>query len=51
MKLIEGSRKIVLEDTGHVPMAERPPTFNRILQEFLEHEVSEGELEAEPVSR
>ncbi len=46
LKLIEGSRKIVLEDTGHVPMAERPPTFNRILSEFLDYEVSEGELEA-----
>lgn len=51
LELIEGARKIVLEDTGHVPMVERPPTFNRILQEFLEYEVSEGELERESVSR
>jgi pimeloyl-ACP methyl ester carboxylesterase len=50
VKVIEGSRKIVLEDTGHVPMVERPPTFNRILQEFLEYEVSDGELERESVS-
>ncbi len=47
VELIEGARKIVIEDTGHVPMLERPPTFNGILQEFLEHEVVEGELEGE----
>jgi pimeloyl-ACP methyl ester carboxylesterase len=48
VKLIPGSRKIVLEDTGHVPMVERPPTFNRILQEFLDYDVDEGELESDP---
>lgn len=45
--LIDGARKIVMEDTGHIPMVERAPTFNDTLQEFLEHEVVEGELEGE----
>jgi pimeloyl-ACP methyl ester carboxylesterase len=47
LKLVPGARKIVLADTGHVPMLERPPTFNRILEEFLEYEIAEGELEGE----
>jgi pimeloyl-ACP methyl ester carboxylesterase len=47
VELIEGARKIVMEDTGHVPMVERAPTFNNILEEFLEHAVIEGELEGE----
>jgi pimeloyl-ACP methyl ester carboxylesterase len=45
VELIEGSRKLVMEDTGHVAMAERPVTFNDHLEEFLTYEVSEGELE------
>ncbi len=43
--LIPGARKIVMENTGHVPMVERPPTFNDLLADFLTYEVSEGELE------
>ena len=34
-RLIAGSRKEVFEDTGHVPMIERPHRFNRLLDEFL----------------
>ena len=45
--LIEGSRKLIMEDTGHVSMAERPVTFNDHLQDFLAYEVAEGELEGE----
>lgn len=45
--LIEGSRKLIMQDTGHVSMAERPVTFNDHLEEFLAYEVSEGELEGE----
>ncbi len=51
VELIDGARKVVMEDTGHVPMIERPRTFNDLLEEFLEHEVVEDELEgrlAEP---
>ena len=34
-RLIEDSRKVVMEDTGHVSMAERPRTFNDLVIEFL----------------
>ena len=43
--LIDGARKVVMDDTGHVPMLERAPTFNDLLEEFLAHEVVEDELE------
>ncbi len=47
VEMIEGARKIVMEDTGHIPMVERACTFNDTLQEFLEHDVTEGELEGD----
>jgi pimeloyl-ACP methyl ester carboxylesterase len=34
-RLIPDTRKVVLRDTGHIPMVERPETFNRCLMEFL----------------
>jgi pimeloyl-ACP methyl ester carboxylesterase len=34
-RLIANSRKIIMDDTGHVPMLERPVTFNDCLMEFL----------------
>jgi pimeloyl-ACP methyl ester carboxylesterase len=34
-RLIEDSRKLVMRDTGHIPMAERPVAFNDVLVEFL----------------
>jgi pimeloyl-ACP methyl ester carboxylesterase len=34
-RLIDDSRKVVMEDTGHIPMAERPTAFNDLLLEFL----------------
>ena len=34
-RLIPGARSLVLVDTGHIPMVERPQTFNRALFEFL----------------
>jgi pimeloyl-ACP methyl ester carboxylesterase len=49
-RLIDDSRKVVMDDTGHVPMAERPRTFNDLLSDFLsetgraeEHEQVEAE--------
>ncbi len=52
-RLIPDSRKIVMRETGHVPMAERPDAFNRALLEFLaetgpaeEKEPVEGESQA-----
>jgi pimeloyl-ACP methyl ester carboxylesterase len=34
-RLIRGARKILMNDTGHVPMLERPVKFNDCLMEFL----------------
>jgi len=34
-QLIPDSSRFVLEDTGHVPMIERPALFNRLLEGFL----------------
>ncbi|HEY8638859.1 MAG TPA: alpha/beta hydrolase [Solirubrobacteraceae bacterium] len=34
-RLIGDTRKVVFEDTGHVPMIERPERFNRLLDDFL----------------
>jgi pimeloyl-ACP methyl ester carboxylesterase len=52
-RLIDDSRKLVMKDTGHIPMAERPVTFNDVLVEFLaergpaqEKEPAEGESQA-----
>jgi pimeloyl-ACP methyl ester carboxylesterase len=46
-RLIPDSRKVVMRDTGHVPMAERPQAFNDLLLEFL---AERGPAEAkEPV--
>jgi pimeloyl-ACP methyl ester carboxylesterase len=32
---IPNARKVILEDTGHVPMLERPQRFNDLVVEFL----------------
>ena len=34
-RLIADSRKVVMKDTGHMPMAERPQAFNDVLVDFL----------------
>jgi pimeloyl-ACP methyl ester carboxylesterase len=34
-RLIPDSRKVVMKDTGHVPMAERPVAFNDVMMDFL----------------
>ena len=34
-ELIPGARKVLLPDTGHAPMIERPARFNTLLEEFL----------------
>ena len=41
-RLMPNARKILLDDTGHVPMIERPQTFNDLLMEFLDEEPSSG---------
>jgi pimeloyl-ACP methyl ester carboxylesterase len=35
MELIPNSRKVILKDTGHVAMLERPARFNELLEQFL----------------
>ncbi|MEA2407337.1 MAG: hypothetical protein QOE69_1456 [Thermoleophilaceae bacterium] len=52
-RLIEDSRKVVMRDTGHIPMAERPQAFNDVLVDFLaetgpaeQKEPAEGESQA-----
>jgi pimeloyl-ACP methyl ester carboxylesterase len=44
-RLIPDCRKVVMEDTGHVPMLERPETFNECLLDFL---AERGEAEEQP---
>jgi pimeloyl-ACP methyl ester carboxylesterase len=34
-QLIPGARRVIFEDTGHVPMLERPARFNELVEEFL----------------
>jgi pimeloyl-ACP methyl ester carboxylesterase len=34
-ELIPNARKVMLEDTGHSAMIERPPTFNDLVAEFI----------------
>ena len=52
-RLIEDSRKVVMKDTGHIPMAERPTAFNDVLVDFLaetgraeDKEPADGESQA-----
>jgi pimeloyl-ACP methyl ester carboxylesterase len=42
-RLIPDSRKVVMQDTGHVSMAERPETFNQLMMEFLAERGSAAE--------
>jgi pimeloyl-ACP methyl ester carboxylesterase len=34
-RLIPGARRVIFEDTGHLPMLERPARFNQLVEEFL----------------
>jgi pimeloyl-ACP methyl ester carboxylesterase len=34
-RLIPSARKVIFEDTGHVPMLERPDRFNELVEEFV----------------
>jgi pimeloyl-ACP methyl ester carboxylesterase len=52
-RLIPDSRKVVMRDTGHIPMAERPQAFNDVLVKFLaetgaaeDNEPTDGESQA-----
>jgi pimeloyl-ACP methyl ester carboxylesterase len=41
-RLIPDARKVVLEDTGHVAMVERPQTFNDLAVDFLAEPAASG---------
>jgi pimeloyl-ACP methyl ester carboxylesterase len=34
-QLIPGSKRVIFEETGHLPMLERPARFNQLVEEFL----------------
>lgn len=40
-RLIADARTMILPDTGHVPMLERPQAFNDVLMAFLEGDINE----------
>lgn len=46
-RLIPNARKVIMEDTGHIPMVERPRTFNDLVLEFA-REPRESELPVSP---
>jgi pimeloyl-ACP methyl ester carboxylesterase len=48
-RLIPRSRTLILRDTGHVPMLERAPTFNRALLDFLDAPAAEAAPPGEQV--
>ena len=45
-RLIPDARKVILEDTGHVAMLERPETFNDLAVDFLAEPLSAGEAQS-----
>jgi pimeloyl-ACP methyl ester carboxylesterase len=47
-RLIADSRKVVMRDTGHVPMAERPKAFDDVLLGFLDETGPAEEQERVP---
>ncbi len=44
-RLIPDARLLIMDDTGHVAMAERPPTFNAALADFM---AEKGSAELQP---
>ncbi|MBA3300349.1 MAG: alpha/beta fold hydrolase [Thermoleophilaceae bacterium] len=47
---IPDSRMVILEDTGHIPMAERPETFNELMMDFLDERGEADENVSEAAS-
>ena len=41
-RLIPNARKVIFEDTGHVPMLERPGSFNDLVVDFLAEQELDG---------
>jgi pimeloyl-ACP methyl ester carboxylesterase len=51
-QLIAGAKRVIFEDTGHVPMLERPARFNSLLEEFLSESRGTNLVDpAKPVDR
>jgi pimeloyl-ACP methyl ester carboxylesterase len=50
-RLIPNARKVILDDTGHVPMLERPGTFNDLVIEFLGEDAAPARSTAGRFSR
>jgi pimeloyl-ACP methyl ester carboxylesterase len=48
---IPDARKVILDDTGHVPMLERPETFNNLVVDFLGDAADAPAGNAEPATR
>ncbi len=48
-RLLPNARKVILEDTGHVAMLERPETFNDLVVEFLDAPAAESDPAADAV--
>ena len=42
VSLIPGARKVIFDDTGHVPMLERPKSFNDCLEKFLQRDPTDS---------
>jgi pimeloyl-ACP methyl ester carboxylesterase len=49
-RLIPEAEKVILDDTGHVPMLERPETFNNLVVEFLAEPVETPVEELAPAA-
>ncbi len=47
-RLLPDARKVLMRDTGHVAMLERPDTFNDLLMEFLDETGRAEEKESAP---
>jgi 2-hydroxy-6-oxonona-2,4-dienedioate hydrolase len=45
-QLIPGSELVWFDDTGHVPMLERPARFNRVVEAFLADQLVTAPSEA-----
>jgi len=50
-RLIPDAHRVILDETGHVPMLERPETFNRCLMDFLAEDAAGVAETAHPPAR
>lgn len=50
-RLIPDARKVIFDDTGHVPMLERPARFNELVEDFLHEAPGERVDETSPAAQ